>query len=301
MTDNHPLYGRMLAREIEKMDALPDFSEDSGVFILSDFGGEHKGANFTTYSFLICSGDKREVFEKEAISVREKHSLIDPWKEYGFKDLRYGPIKRALSDFLDIADRLIHGILFTVSIDKNLDTVFGPNKKVAHNEIVSFFKENDLGIWKGNEAEKLLRASVPISLFMSILATSGQKFLWLCDHDSINEDGNERDFSHTQKVLSHALAMYSDNLYEIYGFAKPFANDAGTSDLLSLTDFSAGAIQELLQSEMKGKDIQLSEEKGKILRWMGSESKFLKKINFVFTKRDDGDWDVGVVNLQAKI
>jgi hypothetical protein len=227
--------------------------------------------------------------------------LNDPWKELGYKDLRYGPIKRALDDILDAADRLTHGLLLTVSIDKNIESLFGLDRKATHSEIVALFQENNLGKWKGNEAEKLLRVCHPIALFLSILAESDQKLLWICDHDSINEEGKERDFSHTQSILGHILAMYSDNQYEILGFAKPFNGDAGTSDLLSLTDFSAGAIQEVLQSELTKKNIKVSDEKGKIVKWMGTDSKFLKKVNFVFVKKDDGDWGVGQVDLTAKI
>lgn len=301
LTEDHPLYGRLLAREISQLNLLPDFSEDKGLFVLSDFGGEHKGANFSTYSFLICSADKRAVFEQEVIAIRKKYKLDKPWKELGYKDLRYGPIKRALDEVLDAADKLIHGLLLTVSIDKNIESVFSLNKKEAHSEIVTQLQENDLGKWKGNEAEKLLRVCHPIALFLSLLGENGHKLLWICDHDSINEDGKERDFSHTQLVLGYTLAMYSDNQYEILGFAKPFDSDAGTSDLLSLTDFSAGAIQEVLQSEITKKEINVSEEKAKIIKWMGTESKFLKKVNLVFVKQDDGDWGVGPVELTAKI
>ncbi|GAB2192072.1 hypothetical protein MAH1_36810 [Sessilibacter sp. MAH1] len=186
VSEEHPLYGRLLAREISKLTSLPDFSEDKGVFILSDFGGEHKGANFSTYSFLICSADKRAVFENEVIKIRKKYKLNDPWKELGYKDLRYGPIKRALDEILDAADRLTHGLLLTVSIDKNIESLFGLNKKEAHSEIVSLFEQNGLGQWKGNEAEKLLRVCHPIALFLSILGENGHKLLWICDHDSIN-------------------------------------------------------------------------------------------------------------------
>jgi hypothetical protein len=280
---------------------LPDFSEDEGIFIFSDFGGEHNGANFSTYSFLICSADKRMVFEKEVGDIREKYKLNDPWKELSYKDLRYGPIKRALDDILDVADKLIHGLLITISIDKNIESVFGLNKKNTHQELVTLLQNNDLGLWKGNEAEKLLRVCHPIAIFLSVLATNGQKLLWLCDHDSINSNGNSRDFTHTQKTLVKTLPIYSDNKYEILGFAKPFENDPGTSDLLSLTDFTAGAIQEVLQNELSGKNINVSDEKGKIIKWMGTDSQFLKKINFAFSKRDDGDWDISNVELSAKL
>jgi len=32
---------------------------------------------------------------------------------------------------------------------------------------------------------------------MSVLTNSSQKFLWICDHDSINEDGKVRTFENT--------------------------------------------------------------------------------------------------------
>ncbi|MGV8058069.1 MAG: hypothetical protein AB2L12_08620 [Smithellaceae bacterium] len=301
LSENYPLYGRLLAREAEKLVSLPDFSKDKGLFILSDFGGEHKGADFTTYSILICSADKRIVFEEKTKELRTKYGLNEPWKEFGFKDLGYGPISRSLEEFLGVADQFIHGVLITISVDQRIPSLFGLNKNEAQKEIVELFQKNDLGEWKGKESEKFLRVCHAISVFMSVVAYPDQKILWLCDHDSINVDGKKRDFTHTQKIFSHCLAMYSNNLYEIYGFAKPLEKDAGTTDLLSLSDFSAGIIQEILQSEVAKKDIQLSDEKAKLAKWMGSESAFLTKVNLVFVEQADGDWGVGTVNIQAKI
>ena len=301
LTEDHPLYGRLLAREAEKLASLPDFSKDKGLFILSDFGGEHKGADFTTYSILICSADKRVVFEEKIKELRVKHGLNDPWKEFGFKDLSYGPISRSLEEFLSLADNFIHGALITISVDQRIPSLFGFEKKEAHDQIVELFRKNDLGEWKGKESEKVLRVCHAISVFMSLVAFSDQKILWLCDHDSINVDGKKRDFTHTQKIFGQCLAMYSDNLYKIYGFAKPFKKDAGTTDLLSLADFSAGIIQEILQSEVAKKNVELSDEKAMLARWMGTESAFLTKVNLAFVQQDDGDWGVGSVNIQAKI
>jgi hypothetical protein len=301
LSEDHPLYGRLLAREAEKLVSLPDFSQDEGLFILSDFGGEHKGADFTTYSILICSADKRVVFEEKTKELRSKYGLNNPWKELGFKDLGYGPISRSLEEFLSLADNFIHGILITISVDQRIPSLFGLGKKESQGEVVEFFRNNDLGEWKGKESEKVLRVCQAISVFMSLVAYPDQKILWLCDHDSINVDGKKRDFTHTQKIFCHCLAMYSDNIYEIYGFAKPFKRDSGTTDLLSLTDFSAGMIQEILQSEVVKKNVELSDEKAKLARWMGTESAFLNKVNLAFVQQDDGGWGVGSVNIQAKI
>lgn len=129
LVDEHPLYARLLAREAEKLISLPDFSKDKGLFIFSDFGGEHKGADFTTYSILICSADKRVVFKEKTKELRVKHGLNEPWKEFGFKDLNYGPISRSLNEFLNLADNFIHGILITVSVDKRIPSLFALKKK----------------------------------------------------------------------------------------------------------------------------------------------------------------------------
>ena len=300
LSEQHPLYARLLAREVQKLISLPDFSEDKSLFILSDFGGEHKEAAFATYSILICSYDKRLVFEAKMKQLREKYRLNEPWKEFAFKDLKYGPVSRSLTEFLDLADNFVHGLLLTISVDKAIESLFGHKKRDAHNELIDLFRDHHLGEWKGEVAEKTLRVCHAIGIFMSLVAYSGQKILWLCDHDSINTDGNKRDFTDTQKIFVRCLSMYSDNLYEIYGFARPFERDAGTADLLSLSDFAAGTIQEILQNKIKCKDFQFSAEKVKLIKWMGTESRFLSKVNLTFIKKPDGDLGVGTVDIQAK-
>lgn len=135
---------------------------------------------------------------------------------------------------------------------------------------------------------------------MSLTAYPNQKFLWICDHDSINIDGKKRDFSHTQKILFHCLSMYSDNPYEIYGFARPFKRDPGTTDLLSLTDFSAGTIQEILQRKITKKHIKISDEKENLIRWMGTKSSSLTKVNLVFLHQENKYPKVGTVDIQSK-
>ena len=48
ITDQYPLYSRLLAEEIRKIESLPDFNNDKAIFIMSDYGGEHKSANYST-------------------------------------------------------------------------------------------------------------------------------------------------------------------------------------------------------------------------------------------------------------
>lgn len=118
LTEDHPLYGRLLAGEIEKLPALPDFYKHEGLLIFSDFGGEHQDADFTTYSILICPYANRLIFEEKIKDLRIKYGLNNPWKELSFKSLNYGPISRSLEEFLDISNNFIHGILITISVEK---------------------------------------------------------------------------------------------------------------------------------------------------------------------------------------
>lgn len=296
----YPVYAEVLAKEAEKLQFLPDLSKNKGIFVFSDFGGEHKGADFKTYSVLICSADNRSIFAGQTKTIREKHSLNNPWKEYSFKDLNYGNISRALDEFLDITNKYIHGLLLTISVDKNIESVFGGNFTKVHAAISKQFEEDKLGVWKPKEAEKLLRVCHAIGVFMSLIAHPEQKFMWLCDNDSINEDGKLRDFTHTQHVLGHCLSMYSENIYGVYGFAKPFDGDSETTDLLSVTDFSSGIIQEILQFKLKGKDLDLSKEKLKLAKWMGSESECLTKLNLYISKDKMGNFEVGTVDIRTK-
>ncbi|WP_270817198.1 hypothetical protein [Aeromonas sp. Y318-3] len=284
INDNYPLYARLLARDISGISELPDFSADDGLFIMSDFGGEHKGAEFSTYAFLILSADKRFVFEEKVKELRAKHLLNEPFKEFNYKDLRYGPIKRALSEYLELVDKYIHGALVTVSIDRNIGTVFGLNTQASRKELVELLSSHNYLGWKGKDAEKLLRVLHPLCMFLSMLGHQGQKVLWLCDNDAINEDGNERSFDDTQKIYSNVLKMYCDYEFDILGFAKPFKNDVLTSDLLSVTDFAAGTIQDILQSYIKEKNCKDDESKIKLVKWMAKESDFLTKINLVITR-----------------
>ncbi|PMJ39635.1 hypothetical protein BCU24_18885 [Vibrio cyclitrophicus] len=301
MTEEYPLYSRLLAQHIYDIPELPDFSSDDGIFIMSDFGGEHKGADYATYSFLILSADKRFPFEEHIKELRKKYSLDAPFKEYNYKDLRYGPIKRSLPEFLELIDNYIHGVLITISIDRTIETVFGLQKHLAHKEIIKNFESHGFYGWKGKDAEKLLRVLHPLCMFLTLLGHEGQKTLWLCDNDTINEDGNIRTFEDTQKIYSNVLKMYCDYQFDILGFAKPFENDPVTSDLLSVTDFAAGTIQDILQSHVKKKSYEGNSSKIELVKWMANESKFLTKINLIITKQDDGDWGCGPVTLGEKI
>jgi hypothetical protein len=157
ITEEHPYYAHLLRNAISQLGALPDFSEDSRVAVYSDFGGEHKGAHFNTYSFLIIADNKIGPFIEAIKELRQRHGILDQYSEFAFKDLDYGPRLRALPEFLHIVDTLLHGAIVTIAIDKIVPTVFGPHKKEAHAAISTLLAQEGLGSWDGATGEKVLR------------------------------------------------------------------------------------------------------------------------------------------------
>lgn len=295
----YPLYPRLFIEKLSKITHVPELRDNKSIFIASDYGGEHDKARFRTYSFLICGYDKLGMFHKQMSDLRSKQRLNEPFKEYAYKDLRYGPIKRSIGQYLELANRFVPGLLVNIAIDKSLKTVFGASLKTTFAQLEKIFWENDLGEWKGKTIEKLLRVCHPIAICTAILTVSGQKFIWMSDHDSINEDGNSHNFCHTQKVFMNILRMYTSNEYEIYGFAKSFKKSAMTADLLSLTDLSAGAFQDLLKEHYTESREEVNEQKNEVIKWLGREGLSLRKFNFVI--RPDGDfWSYGQVDIKDK-
>ena len=204
-------------------------------------------------------------------------------KEIEYKALRYGPIKRSIPAYLEYANNYVPGFLATIAIAKDIQSVITDN----YDELLGYLKDNGFGLWKPQVAEKLFRVLHPIAIILATLTQSRQKFLWMGDHDAISEDGNKRNFENTQNVFMNVLKMYTDNEYEIHGFAKPFDDNQLLGDLLSLTDIAAGATQDLLADTFGGRIAQSSEIKKSIQVWLGRDGVSLRKLNVMIRKKGD--------------
>lgn len=298
ITDQYPFFSHLLANAVSQLDELPDFSEDDKIAITSDFGGEHAEASFYTYSFLIFSYNKIEPFIERVNAIRHKYQILEPFSEFEYKDLRFGPRSRALPDFLLAIDDFIHGVLVTVAIDKKIGTVFGPSKKLVHPFIEQQFKDLGLGSWKGEVGEKALRICHSIAMFVALTTYANQRLLWYCDSDSINDDGIGRSFQDTQKLFSAALGMYCKHEFDLIGFGKSFDKKSHLDDLLSVTDFAAGVIQDVLKSHHSIQDgISGFERKEVLIKWLAKKSKFLSKATIQITTLPNGDIGSGLVSF----
>lgn len=293
----YPRFPHLLVPALNKLTELPDFSEDSRIAVFSDFSGEHKQASFHTYSFLIMAQNKVGPFLKNVERIRQKYRIAEPYSEFAFKDLTYGPRSRALTEFLSLVDSQIHGALVTIAIDKEIETVFGNTRKETHPVMEKQLADLGLGKWKGATAEKVLRVCHSIALFTALTTKGNQRLLWYCDTDAINEDTGGRRFENTQKIFGITLSMYCKHEFELIGFAKSLPDKSYLDDLLSVPDFAAGVVQDLLQSHKTGEDIPGGEEKRSLIQWIATERTFLSKITIQVSRTENGELGSGLVGL----
>jgi hypothetical protein len=297
ITPEYPLFAHLIANVVRQLKELPDFSDDKKIAVVSDFGGEHPDAHFNTYSFLLLAYNKIGPFMEKVEELRQKHNLLDPYSEFAYKDLKFGPRSRALPEFLYLVDNLIHGAVITIAIDKKIDTVFGISKKETYPLIEKQLTSKELGKWKGQTAEKVLRVCHMIAIFVSLTTRANQRLLWYCDNDAINENSRGRGFSHTQDIFARVLAMYSKHNFEIVGFGKSFEVKSHLDDLLSIPDFAAGVVQDLLQGHKTGDDVPGGEEKIALMKWIVTPAPFLSKIVAQVVVLEDGQLGSGLVEL----
>lgn len=300
LRQDYPLVSHLLHNAIRQLTSLPDFSDDKKIFVMSDFGGEHSSAAYNTYSFLILAQDKIGLFEAKVRELREKHKILNPFSEFSYKRLGSGPRSRALPEFLNLVDSYIHGAVVTLAVEKHIGTLFGPSKAESHAFLADQLASLGFGQWKGPDAEKVSRVCHMLAVLVTLLTSSGQHVLWYCDNDTINVDGHKRTFAHTQEIFKAVWQMYAVQPLEVLGFGRSFSDKSYLDDLLSVADFSAGVVQDLLQGHVTGADIAGGDDKLRVIRWATTPSNFLSKINIQISRMENGELGSGLVSMSLR-
>lgn len=297
ITPEYPYFSQLLANAVGQIKELPDFSDDDKIAVVSDFGGEHSDAQFNTYSFLFLAYNKIGPFIEKVEELRRKHGILQPYSEFQYKRLKSGARSRALPEFLRIVDSFIHGAVITVAVDKRAETVFGSSKAAVHPLMSEKLSELGFGRWDGKSAEKVLRVCHIIAIFTSLMTKENQRLLWYCDNDTILEDANERKYADVQQMFATALGMYSRHKLDLVGFGKGFEVKSHLDDLLSVADFSAGVVQDILRSHKTDQDIRGGDEKIALIKWMAVQGKFLAKITIQINRLPNDELGCGVVDF----
>jgi len=195
------------------------FYHNETINIFSDYSGDSKGSLYYTYSFLFSAYQPINFFFDRMTKIRKKHGLEEPFVEISFKELHYGPIKRALKDYLVAANNLIPGLLLTIVIDKKVDSVIGPNNKNTLQELQETMDTQGLGNWKKKVSEKVLRVLNIIGYFCALLSQEGQNLFWMTDNDEIVPNKEKLNF--VLELLGRILHNYAPNRYNHIGAAIP--------------------------------------------------------------------------------
>lgn len=294
--EDFPGLAQLIAPLIAQIDELPDFSDDSKIGIMTDFGGEHDGAVVNTYSFLIYAQSKMGPFEDATKELRCRHGLLDPFCEFQYKKLKNGPRMRAIPGFLDIVDSLIHGVLVTLVVDKSIKSVFGDKGPAA---VATQLAANGFREWKPSVAEKMMRVCHTAAAFLSVLTSPGQRLLWYCDEDAINKRGPHQPKSETLRLFATTLGMYSPHTFDLIGGGVSFTDKSYLDDFLSVPDLAAGAVCDLMTAHIRGHDSIAGEEGKKVvLQWIARPAPFLSKVTLQVARLPDGSIGSGLVAIE---
>lgn len=283
---------------------LPNLSyHNETISIFSDYGGDSKGSLYHTYSFLFSAYQPIAFFFDKMAAIRKNHGLDDPFVEISFKELHYGPIKRALTDYLIAANNLIPGLLLTIVIDKKVESVIGPNSRNTLQEIQDILKNEGIGDWKKKISEKVLIVLNIIGYFCALLSQEGQNLFWMTDNDAIVS--NKEKLNSILKLWGLILHNYAPNRYKNIGAAIPeFYEDSNHKqqllDVLSITDLIAGSIEHYYTRNDTMEELDIKEDVNKVLIWMTEQGVGLKKLSLVIRPGSNAGWETGVIEFKSK-
>ncbi|MDM5277496.1 hypothetical protein QUF95_08885 [Paenibacillus silvae] len=264
---------------------LPNFENSSSVIITSDYGGEASNSKYLTYTFTFDDYELLNgIYKKEILKIREKYGLNEPYKEISFKDVRYGPIQRALKEYLHVMNWGLNGLVFTLVISKEVLSMFGENNKNTLKELSKILEQNTLGKWAPKNAEKVQRIVATMGYLTHLLIPDGKKIFWMTDEDSIM--ANEKMATATINIFSNVLNSFEKKReYSTIVCAKPFekGTDPVFLDILSLSDLVAGSLEHYYTNG----NVDSNEGAKVVLGWLANHGVMLKKQTLLIELKDE--------------
>ena len=289
----------LLALRAREAGAWPDLSKGCRtITIFSDYGGESPEATHATYTFLCVPYETLGVFFAEAKAIRERHGLVEPYKEVALKDLHYGPLSRSVKDWLGLIAHF-PGLLFTLQVDRRLSSIFVGNDRGSMNEIGAILGELGYDAWKGAVAEKLLRIVHTVAYLAAALSVEGQRLFWMTHEDAIV--GNDRAFTGARVLLGRVLDAYAPGRFERVLVSKGLRDVhrvATYDDLVGLADLVGGSVERFALYRSGGLPRGVKDGVNEVLLWLCDRTTALKKLVFSVRPSCGGAIEVGSVRLE---
>ena len=180
----------------------------------------------------------------------------------------------------------VPGLLFTLVVDNRIKSLFGPQNRGTHDVLRNVLQKADLGGWKPQVAEKLLRVTHTAAYLAGLLSQSGQKVFWMTDDDSIsaNPDFHQR----TLRLFESVLSVYGNHPYGLVGGAVPFKErNTDTLDLLSAADVVAGSLAHYLTLCDGSEGTSIKDGAYEVVKWLGHDGLALKKMMVLIRQVDE--------------
>jgi hypothetical protein len=219
-------------------DALPDFSKDVGIFVASDYGGQHRFAAYEAYSFVFTTPVQWISWELERRRLRQDLHLS---RRMSFKNLSDTQRWNALPRFMSAASSL-SGLTITVLVQKKIKSLLTPGRKIdVRRPELARFKG-----WKVAILERMLRVTYLFAFFVAGLSSKGQRIIWITDEDDIvanadrHQDVVDAAVTALSRFATHSLADVE---------VATTASDNGTleiEDLAGIADLVAGSVVEAM-------------------------------------------------------
>ncbi len=277
--------------ETDYPNLFPDLRNGQTIFIGSDFSGQHKLARYETLSFLFA--DIEDCSQWENLRQQLRKNYLADGRRMSYKNLRDSKKRNILIHFLNAADN-IPGLLVTILIDKKIGSLFTfENHLDTSSPEFMQFKH-----WKRNTFEKLLRVIHFVSCFLNGLSRENQDVLWFIDEDEIvaNENRLKEFVKIFGQICSNYLKHGLGNLR--IGTTKSDTGRRDIEDLVSVTDFAAGALCQVLSDYLKNGIIPgsqiltplmhpLPSKTKEIMLWLSDSSRRLKKIVYEIKHKEN--------------
>jgi len=257
--------------EVELTGRVPDFS--TGACVATDFGGEHKEADFHTYGFLVCPGGSLAGWDAARREVRRPELGTSVM---GYKHLKDGRRERALGRFLEIADD-IPGFLAVVGVSKNVGLV--GSEDIKTHESVS--------AWKSNSREKLARILPMVVAFAGGVLVDDVDITWVTDRDEITEGGRLQATADALKAgLRGTCLGWRGELRAVSTAADD--DDLLYEDFTAIPDLAAGAVCDVLNADSIALPDDVAPKTRAIIRWMGCRNVPLTRLGYTLRRVEDG-------------
>ena len=267
---------------------LPNLHDANFVGVFSDYGGDDQDNRYHTYSFLFVALDGAHLVLQEFEALRGTHGLTAPRREMAFKNLGYGPLLRALPEWLGAVDSL-PGLLFTLLVDKRSHSVITANRASAVDEFMKSVRTAGLQPPRTRKmTERVFRIASCVAYWTSLLCREGQTLIWLTDRDAAVANANLSD-SLKKATMSLAAKIRPDlKVTFAIGTETEIPEHGATyREFLSIPDLAAGALAHgmtIAVPTVPGQqvdDTEVSPSKlNTILGWMAIQGLGLKKALF---------------------